>query len=204
MGLRGEAAIVGYVELPPERMTKASPAPSPSSNGPNSAPPRSPMRDCPSRLSTASWRHTWPSRRSSSPPPSPNTSEWGRGSPNTWTWVAPAPRPWCGGPPQPSNSASATPSCARCPPGTSPRCRPRNPDRSATHCISGRRATNTALPRPNSRSPTEISARTDRMARSPNATRRSTATTRGRWPRSSSTSAPTPITPRARSGRTSH
>lgn len=66
MGLRGEAAIVGYVELPPERMTKASPAPSSSSNGPNSAPPRSPMRDCPSRLSTASWRHIWPSRRSSS------------------------------------------------------------------------------------------------------------------------------------------
>lgn len=27
MGLRGEAAIVGYVELPPERMTKAGPAP---------------------------------------------------------------------------------------------------------------------------------------------------------------------------------
>ena len=27
MGLRGEAAIVGYVELPPERMSKASPAP---------------------------------------------------------------------------------------------------------------------------------------------------------------------------------
>lgn len=27
MGLRGEAAIVGYVELPPERMTKAAPAP---------------------------------------------------------------------------------------------------------------------------------------------------------------------------------
>jgi acetyl-CoA acetyltransferase len=27
MGLRGEAAIVGYVELPPERMNKASPAP---------------------------------------------------------------------------------------------------------------------------------------------------------------------------------
>jgi acetyl-CoA acetyltransferase len=27
MGLRGEAAIVGYVELPPERLTKASPAP---------------------------------------------------------------------------------------------------------------------------------------------------------------------------------
>jgi acetyl-CoA acetyltransferase len=27
MGLRGEAAIVGYVELPPERMAKASPAP---------------------------------------------------------------------------------------------------------------------------------------------------------------------------------
>src|ERR1700749_971042 len=27
MGLRGEAAIVGYVELPPERMTKASPPP---------------------------------------------------------------------------------------------------------------------------------------------------------------------------------
>lgn len=27
MGLRGEAAIVGYVELTPERMTKASPAP---------------------------------------------------------------------------------------------------------------------------------------------------------------------------------
>lgn len=27
MGLRGEAAIVGYVELPPERMNKATPAP---------------------------------------------------------------------------------------------------------------------------------------------------------------------------------
>src|SRR6202453_1498865 len=27
MGLRGEAAIVGYVELPPERLNKASPAP---------------------------------------------------------------------------------------------------------------------------------------------------------------------------------
>ena len=27
MGLRGEAAIVGYVELPPERMNRASPAP---------------------------------------------------------------------------------------------------------------------------------------------------------------------------------
>lgn len=27
MGLRGEAAIVGYVELPPEQMRKASPAP---------------------------------------------------------------------------------------------------------------------------------------------------------------------------------
>lgn len=27
MGLRGEAAIVGYVELPPERLSKASPAP---------------------------------------------------------------------------------------------------------------------------------------------------------------------------------
>ena len=27
MGLRGEAAIVGYLELPPERMNKAAPAP---------------------------------------------------------------------------------------------------------------------------------------------------------------------------------
>lgn len=27
MGLRGEAAIVGYVELPPERLNKAGPAP---------------------------------------------------------------------------------------------------------------------------------------------------------------------------------
>ena len=27
MGLRGDAAIVGYVELPPERLNKASPAP---------------------------------------------------------------------------------------------------------------------------------------------------------------------------------
>ena len=27
MGLRGQAAIVGYVELPPERMNKATPAP---------------------------------------------------------------------------------------------------------------------------------------------------------------------------------
>src|ERR1700754_3311205 len=27
MGLRGEAAIVGFVELPPERLNKASPAP---------------------------------------------------------------------------------------------------------------------------------------------------------------------------------
>src|SRR3546814_18239586 len=27
MGLRGEAAIVGYVELPPERLNKATPAP---------------------------------------------------------------------------------------------------------------------------------------------------------------------------------
>ncbi len=27
MGLRGEAAIVGYVELPPERMNKALPRP---------------------------------------------------------------------------------------------------------------------------------------------------------------------------------
>ena len=27
MGLRGEAAIVGYVELPPERLSKATPAP---------------------------------------------------------------------------------------------------------------------------------------------------------------------------------
>lgn len=27
LGLRGDAAIVGYVELPPERMNKATPAP---------------------------------------------------------------------------------------------------------------------------------------------------------------------------------
>lgn len=203
MGLRGEAAIVGYVELPPERMT-ASPAPFVIEQWAELGAAALADAGLPFEVVDGIVASHLAESEIFVPPPSPNTSEWGRGSPNTWTWVAPAPRPWCGEPPPPSNSASATPSCARCPPGTSPRCRRRNPDRSATPCISGRRATNTALPRPNSRSPTEISARTDRMARLPNATRRSTATTSGRWPRSSSTSAPTPTTPRARSGRTSH
>ena len=129
-----------------------------------------------------------------------NRSEIRRAS---WISAEPAPRPWSGGRPRRSNSASATRCCARCPPDTSRRHPRRSPGRWSTRCSSVRRATNTALRRRNSRSRTATSARTDPTVRWPSATRRSTATTSGRWPRSSSTSGSTPTTPKARSGRTS-
>ena len=116
MGLRGEAAIVGYVELPPERMNKASLAPFAIEQWAELSAAALEDAGLPVMSSTASWRHTWRSRRSSYRPRSPNTSEWGRDSPSTWTSGAPARRPWSGGRPRRSNSASATRSCVRCPP----------------------------------------------------------------------------------------
>ena len=161
------------------------------------------MRDCPSRSSTASWRRTWPSRRSLYPPPSPNTLASEHDSPSTWISAGPAPLPWCGGLPRLSNSGSATRCCVHCPLATSRRCPARSPRRMATHCISDRRATNMALPKRNSRFPTATSAKTDPTVRWPSATPLSTATTNARWQNSSSTRASTPTTPTARFGKTS-
>ncbi len=187
MGLRGEAAIVGYVELPPERLNKASPAPF--VHRAMGGTLRRRTRRC-----GAAWRGR---QRHRGVPPGRvgdlrplhdrriprrgstiRRARGSRGRQRRGHGVA-------GGRGR-SNSASATRCCAHCRPATSPRRPSRSPGRWSTRCSSARRATNTALRKPNSRFPTATSARTGPTARWPSVTRRSTATTSGRWPRSSS------------------
>ena len=108
MGLRGEAAIVGYVELPPERMNKAAPgARSRSSSGPSFGRRAGRRRAARRNRSTGSSPRTWGSRRSSCRRRWPNTWASTPISPNSSTSAARAPPGWCGAPPPPSSSGSA-------------------------------------------------------------------------------------------------
>lgn len=77
MGLRGEAAIVGYVELPPERMTKASPAPFVIEQWAELGAAALADAGLPFEVVDGIVASHLAESEIFVPPPSPNTSEWG-------------------------------------------------------------------------------------------------------------------------------
>ena len=205
MGLRGDAAIVGYVELPPERLNKASPAPFVLEQWAELV--RRRTRGC-GTARRRRQRHrrprTWRSRRSSCPRRSPNTSVYGArfaelvdlggasAAAMVWRAAAAIELGICDAVlcalPAPLHHAVVEEEAQ-----TDDRRDVLRLVEQPIRLSAGRIRDPLRQPRP------ERALRSGRPA----LCGASTATTSGRWPRSSSTSASTPTTPRARSGRTS-